>query len=472
MSRRRELGLLGLLVAVYLLLAPGHLYTVDSVEVYRTAESLVRDHDLEIERPYPLPGVDTKHFHSKYGPLQALLATPLYLVGETASRIGLGNFFSRDYPQGFGGDVHIYFVSLFNVAVTALTALVLARILARLGYAPAVQVQVALIYGLATMALNQARDFFQHPLETLLLLLAFAAVLAFRQEGRPLWALATGAALGAALLTRLTSALVWPAYAMALAWALPAARSKARAIVGFVVPLLVAASLQLAYNQIRYASPWRFGYLSMDDAQGFSTPLGHGLAGNLLSAGRGLFLYAPPLVVALAMGPRFLARHRAPALLALAQAAAFLVVSSTWWDWAGGWCWGPRLILAALPALFLPLALVLSEGTRSERGLLAATVAAGVLVALLGALVDYNSIYWTWAQMKLHPADAYLWQPSLSPVVMHAKALTGGAPLDLWLADLVRRRGLPTGLATGLPLVALGATSLALVLRRDRDEIA
>ncbi|RMD97013.1 MAG: hypothetical protein D6812_16035 [Deltaproteobacteria bacterium] len=462
------------LSAIYLLFAPGHLFTVDSVEVYRTAESLVRDHDLAIERPYPLAGVDTKHFYSKYGVGQVIAVLPLYLVGEVVAGCSWGrSFFVRTYAEGFGGDPRIFFVSLFNVFVTAATALLVLRCCMRLGYRARTGLWVAWIYGLATLAFPHSRDFFQHPLTTWMLFFAFHALLVHRRSGGSGWLLLGGMALGYGMLTRPISVVAWPVHfaLLAHAWRKEGGRGKRlREAAAFLLPLMGAFCVQLAYNHARYGSPFTFGYFSIDDRPGFSTPLYVGLYGYLFSPGRSIFLYSPPLIAALLAFPAFLRRCRVEGYALLSIFLLFLGCYATWHVWDGGWCWGPRYLLQSLPFLLLPLAETIESGSRQGRFFLALCVGAGVFVQVPGVLIDYNEIFWKWRQMALQPADAYLFHPGISPIVEHWRAIVAGRPLDLWLLDRKAHLGaLPFGVALGI-LLTVALLALLLAWRASRPD--
>jgi hypothetical protein len=468
---------------VYLLFAAGHLYTVDSVEIYRTAESLVRDGDLEIVRPLPLRGVDTQHFYSKYGIGEVALAIPLYLLGDAVTVRApdpLPALFQRAYARGFGGDPRIFFVSLLNGLVTAAACLVLFHIVGLLGFRKRTALGVALIYGFSTFALQQARDLFQHPLEALMLLASFDGLLRYRARGGAPAALLSGAALSYAVLTRLSSLVVLPVFAiafLAVAWRRgpgPAKREKGdprlpvRALFAFFLPLVLGAGVQLVFNAVRFGSPFLFGYLSLYDRRAFSGSFLIGLYGFFFSAGRSVFLYAPPVLAAAFAWPRFLKRFPLMAWTGLIAAGGILVLYARWSAWEGGWCWGPRFLLPAVPFLLLPAAIILEEGGMRAKMLLAGLVLAGLFVQLPGGLIDYNPIYYDWVDMRLNPPEIYLYAPRLSPVAEHWRALLAGRHLDLWILDVQSRIGWPALLAVLAPIALAGTWAVWTLRKRLR----
>ena len=86
-----------------------------------------------------------------------------------------------------------------------------------------------------------------------------------------------------------------------------------------------------------------------------------GLWGQLFSPGKSVFLYSPPIVLAL-MGARRFWRHRPEAALAVALLVGPVVLLYSFYlFWSGDWAWGPRYLVFALPALLLPVARSLAD---------------------------------------------------------------------------------------------------------------
>jgi hypothetical protein len=92
---------------------------------------------------------------------------------------------------------------------------------------------------------------------------AFLAFLRYQQHPRLLWAALCGAAVGGALLTRITVALYAFPFFLALAAANYFAQRKPRAAIShlllFSLPVVLAGVLQMAYNQARFGAPMDFG---------------------------------------------------------------------------------------------------------------------------------------------------------------------------------------------------------------------
>ncbi|HEX2041138.1 MAG TPA: hypothetical protein VHF24_00745 [Acidimicrobiales bacterium] len=204
-------------------------------------------------------------------------------------------------------------------------------------------------------------------------------------KGRAWAAPLAGAAAGAATLLRTDSlVLVLPVLAVGLV----VASRERRSVWDFC---LAAAPFLLAwgwYNHIRYGAPWRLGYY---EDEGFIYPFMRGLYGLVLSPGRGLLWYAP-LVLLAVVGVRA-AWRRNPTLAAVA-AILFLARPLFYasWAWEGGWTWGPRFLVPAMPALLVGVVEVvrrLPSWPRAPQLVAAVVVVLSVSVQVVGVSTDY-----------------------------------------------------------------------------------
>ena len=241
--------------------------------------------------------------------------------------------------------------------------------------------------------------------------------------------LACGAALALAGRPRALAAVPWAAACLlkpivwltvpvlVLAFALEARKTRAlRAIWPAFAVFCLALCLQGAANRALGGSWLETGYGS--EVFRFTTSLGDGLFGLLLSPGRSVFLYAPVAAVGL-LG---LSRVSLPAA-ALCGGVPLLhvLVFAQWWSWEGGDAWGPRHLLPVLPLLAAPAVLV-------GRNTVRAAFLLGALLNLSGVLVS-SGTWDAWAE-RLRPPAGAAWPatgllraatvPALSPLVGHA----------------------------------------------------
>jgi len=184
--------------------------------------------------------------------------------------------------------------------------------------------------------------------------------------------------------------------------------------------LAVAAPVALLalYQWRVFGSPLATGY-GAEAAYGWSAPFGGGIAGLLLSPGRGLFVHAPILlvsVVALARAGRGVCPRW---LLPLGiSVALFVCVMGRWYMWWGGSSPGNRMLSDALPILGVALACGLKEAwpRRSLRAPIVAAAALSVATQLsLAFFVD--STYYEQVMNLGSEAHPRPWSPATHPLV-------------------------------------------------------
>ncbi len=353
------------------------------------AQSIARNRSFAIE---PLGfqndagqvGVEGR-FYAQYAPGLPVALVPLVLIGQSLARPAeaLARFYPYQIPNPSELGPRVA-VSYFNAPIEAATAALLAVLVLRLGYPPRAALFTALAYAFATFAWGQARVVFADPLQGLLLLLGCLLLV----EASPSRALLGGGALALAMLVKLTSALAVPVLLLLPdadgrpLWRRPAMAAR---VVG---PAIAAVALHALYNVARYGSPLSTGYYS---SGGGGLDFGGnplvGLYGLIISAGRGVIWYAPPILAAVWAWRRFAQGRRHVALAIAALVVVWFVVHALWRDWHGGWSWGPRYLLPILPLLILPLAecWLHPRARRLTFGL----IAVGAAIQLPGALVDF-----------------------------------------------------------------------------------
>ncbi|HSR23668.1 MAG TPA: hypothetical protein VLW53_08965 [Candidatus Eisenbacteria bacterium] len=159
-------------------------------------------------------------------------------------------------------------------------------------------------------------------------------------------------------------------------------------------PLFLLATAPVAVATVLYFGLQGARYQGVTPGQGFSHPLGSGLYGLLLSPGRGLLLYVPLVLPALAAVPWAWRRSALVTGLCLALLVIRVVFYARWFSWNGGWAWGPRFLVPAMPAL-APLLLEIVRRLKWRRWPLAAAAAAVLLIStsvqVLGAAVRYDT---------------------------------------------------------------------------------
>jgi hypothetical protein len=279
-----------------------------------------------------------------------------------------------------------------------------------LSRARALWLTAAFALGTETWAIS-SQALWQHGTAELLLLLALLAVTRDLTPGALVLA---GSAAGLVIANRFFDALLAASFA---AYLLLRVRPLPR-VLWFFVPAGAWIALVVAYHLavfgnlgggyellIRHAPP----ALS-------SFPFWPGIAGQLVSPGKGLFVYCPFLLLLVFHGRRALAEPYRRLAICLALGAATLPLIYAKADWTGGWSYGPRYSTDMLPILIWLLApVVASLGSRGF-GLFAAATLFAIYVQAVGAFCYPNgrSDAWT-GQMKV-------WNPVKAPFLVEARA--------------------------------------------------
>jgi hypothetical protein len=178
------------------------------------------------------------------------------------------------------------------------------------------------------------------------------------------------------------------------AWNRPgAARSAFVRYFSFLVAVSIGVSLTLVYNYLRFGSYLENGKMKTIAAHAY--PLfGNPLAGFLtlmISPGKSIFLYSPPLLLGV-LGMRFFWRQHREIAFAVVMATLLLVSFLSCICFVGGdWCWGPRYLAVLLPlwALsvpFIPL-------NRVRRDLVVMVIGLGLVVQIMALSVENQRFF-------------------------------------------------------------------------------
>jgi hypothetical protein len=384
LPKRRLLGLGLVVLGLHLATAAGHLFVQDEVGLYFMTASFVERGDFSVPRGVNTGGGFTGldgRYYSPFGIGQPLLAAPL-----------LG-WIRLVLPAAAPPYLEVMLLSSFNQLVTAAAAALLALILLELGASFRRAAAVALCLAFATHVWTYGRTFFSEPLTMLLGLLALRSLLHAR-AGRSWHAAAAGLAAGASVLVRFYSAVLLPLYALYLLW--PARRGEPgaggaalRRTLLFCAAAGLFVLVALARNRLLLGSWLETGYqlLPTGEPRGFTHPIPRGLAVLLLAPGKGLFAFAPPVLLGLALWPRWLRERPPEALLVLGAALLYVVGYAAWCAPEAGNAWGPRFLVPIVPLLLLPLAA--GAWSRRRSAALASLAALGLAVALLAVPVDF-----------------------------------------------------------------------------------
>lgn len=268
-------------------------------------------------------------------------------------------------------------------------------------------------------------------------LAAAALYLAFEQTPRSIFGASACALL--AVLAKPTGILVGPTLSLyLLAKRIHPLRLWLAPGLGATLGLL----LYFVYNWVRFANPLSFG-----QPYAFSlTSFPAGVSGLLLSPGRGLLWYCPPVVMTIFALPMAMRVKRLETFTIAALFFSFLGLHSFWTMWAGGWSWGPRFLLPVIPGLMASTALL--QG-KLKRNLLALS-ALGFLISA-PTLVTYYERYYAEANEQHISEHALLWSPKRAPL-LHLWGAAGRTISDASnndVRELFRHVGAPSSTISG-----------------------
>jgi len=441
--------LLVFFAAFYLLTHPGPPHLGDENTFLLTAESMLSRGALHMEgktgRPTLVVGRDG-HAYTKLGIGQPLAIVPLLAAGKLTAPL----FVSPYNRLGF----RFFVASALPAGLAVCTLWLLYALAISFGYAPRTALALAAVLGVGTLAWPYAGSLLSEPLQMCTLLLCVYALCRWRRGASDAWLAVSAFGLGLAITAKIAVAVVLP---LVLAYALYTMWEKQREdrahrwpirLALFVAPLALWLGVNLWYNWARFGQPFDLGYgqIERDVRFGFATPWTTGLYGLLFSSGKGLFLYAPVLVLCFFGVGRFWRAHRRECLLILGVAASLLLISARWHGWHGDYSWGPRYLLPIVPLLMLLTAPVWERaaGKPLHKIALLLLVLVSIGVQALGVFVDpkrYPHLihYFTDVQSTYDAGAAQGGQsrmrddlvlnhfvPELSPILAHAWMLKYG----------------------------------------------
>ncbi|MDX2137879.1 MAG: hypothetical protein SF123_07265 [Chloroflexota bacterium] len=451
------LAIFALLVSVYLLIYSGYIESGDSRYLFNATASQYRYGDMLLDLsaserlpeqvdpdlPYPLQRFDTEL-------MQPLLAQPLYALANAVPGIGL-----------------VHTTWMFNIVVTALTGCIVFLFARALAFDTRAAVLVALMYGLATIAVPYSKTFFREPLTALTI--TAAALLAERTRAhnyRPWSLLLLIISIVVMLLTRAAAVFALPALLVLL---LPDAMTVVRrASLGRILLIIIGVIALAAAVFVGAAvlGGGRYNILARLDSD--FTYIITALHSYMLSIGGSIWATSPPLLLAIP-GIYLFWRH---GLWRYALALPLLLLTFTFGyalfidqHWFGGLSWPPRFLAPTVPLLMLgvlPIVSALWKREQRSRLVAVALIVVTLVLVVYGVWVQTSAVSVRWGDYTRGlPAEAngtIEWGGGLNvvqylrPVVI--PQLWATVPLDFaWV-----RMGQPIwGWVFGVSVVVCGA---------------
>jgi len=373
--------ILAIIALVYFFSAKGYIEVLDTRYSLMTAEAIISRGRMDIP---PVDGASLKgldgRIYSKYGIGLPLYYTPFVLAGSILSRM---THFPADEITGF-------LISFANIPFALFTVILFIQLLRLFGAPNPYLWLLAVGLGLGTLGWRYASSDFSEMMQTALLLLAVYGVICMTTAS----VLAGGLGLAGLILVKLVHLSLFPIFLVYLLFrpGKPGPQ-RIREAALFAGPVILCIILIAGLNLIRFGNPLESGY-GAEMRLFFPTQLWHTLPRLLFSLDKGLFIFSPILLLGLFGWRAFFRQRPWDAGLCGALCLVNLVLAGAWHSWMGGWSWGPRLLVPAIPLWFLPAAFWLSRP--GSRGRVVGTVLllmGSVLVQFPGILVKDQEIH-------------------------------------------------------------------------------
>ena len=378
------IGVLCVTASAYTLSAPGRIDIIDGQLRYDVTESILTV-GKPILRDPPLLGMGIPGpnglVYAFYNAAPSVVAIPLVWLG------GL-----KPDPRA---ETRRFAFSLTSGFFGALIAALLACFYLALGVTPTRAVWWSLVSAFATLLWPVSTSTFDQAQHAFFVLLAVFLGWKAAQMESVILASMGGLAAGILLNYQDSHILLLPALALSTL-GVDKHSGKRLSLTRFVVFLLasgVGVSLWLLFNQLRFHSPLFSGksaYLDRMAIASFGNPI-VGLAGLVVSPGKGVLFYSPPIVLA-AFGIRHLCRrHGWLVVTIVTTTVAYVGFIASLSFYGGDWAWGPRYLVTILPLWALAFPFI--SPTLMRRSVVGGIIALGFVVQLLALSLDHQRFF-------------------------------------------------------------------------------
>jgi hypothetical protein len=171
------------------------------------------------------------------------------------------------------------------------------------------------------------------------------------------------------------------------------ARESSLRFLCFLLAISVDLVLYFAYNNLRFGSYFDDGKLRAELHRAyplFGNPFA-GILTLLVSPGKSIFLYSPPIILGI-LGMWNLRRRRPGIAFGVFASSVVLVAFISCISFAAGdWCWGPRYLVVLLPLWALGFPFLAEANLRQN--LLHAIIGLGLLIQVLGLSVEHQRFF-------------------------------------------------------------------------------
>jgi hypothetical protein len=449
-----QVVLLVVFACFYFAIGPGNFFAVDEAMEEETAQALILRRTIDIPVMVDARFGRGRNWYTVKGPGLPMVSLPFVYLGlkldDAFGSLNGGQLAGppigpEQQPLRWSGRLAISAALIVNSIAGGAIVAVLFMVGTQLSPKPRAAILMAIAAGLGTLVMSEATHFYQHELDALMVILAFYFFSVKNPRELLTSSIYGGASLGVAILARpdaVPAAVIIWLYGVAVAWKLVRglpdrwSRIIRRTLLAAVGPLGAVAG-SMYFNYLRFGSVLQFGYT--EDRARFVLDLAQitkAIAGYLVSPALSVFVFAPPLILALVVGRK--AYRRWPletTTLTLAAIAHLLMIASNK-TWSGDLSYGPRYMLESI-VLLMPLTLPAFEmavDRASSRAAIAvgAVVFLGFVVQLIGVSVDVGTNEVKRIAAGIVANNAWVFVPSASPVVYDLQDLVARRNLSPW----------------------------------------
>ena len=388
----------------------------DATPVWEVADSIAHSHNLYAKTRWPLSLSNGKDGHL-YG-IAPLLQSVIHVPGAYLQREITGAF-PAYWQMAWRFTSH-----LASTLLGTLTCVLFFGLCRRLKMNPVAAAAATLALAFASSVWVYSRYPYSEALQLFCFTGFFAKLLDVREHPTARQAVLLGVWAGLLVNAKPVFLVTTFGAGLFLIWEL---RHNWRALLLVALVTIAGAApfagIYLYYNYLRWGSIYATGYGIAISSTGLSMSTGEvrpiplvGLWGMFLSPGKSIFLYSPPLILALFAFLRFTKRFRYIVVAMALTILPNLYVHAQTLTWSGDYAWGPRYTVFALAILLLPAGFLVEqwlETASSIRRWIRIAVLAGV--CLFGVFVTYlgNAIYWDhFIRINAEATQAWLGVPN------------------------------------------------------------
>jgi hypothetical protein len=370
---------------------------------------------------YPEFGIHGRggRLYGWYGVGQSVLMLPADVIGTGLERLPIFGSYDADPTVR---DIVVSYAT--NILICVLSALICVRLLGLCGFSVNQRIAGALALIFCTTFLHYTQNLMENNYIFLLTLTGLTFQYNWLQDGDRRDLLIGSLALGANLLTRLTTGLDLLAVALFLLLVSrfsknPEATLRAQAVryMQVALPVYVTClAIDRAYQWYRFGSVFgtylgAFGHEqkmlnpALPKAFPFETSFHVGFFGALFAPEKSIFLFDPLLVLTLILATvawrRFRPEIRAYLIAFGALLLAYICFYAKFTVWSGDFAWGDRYVsTAAQMVAFVSVPLMMRHG--AEIGKAVRTI--GVVLIAAAVLVQLSSVMF-WCPLEIYQMD-------------------------------------------------------------------